>query len=274
MEKDGKKWWDGRPLSDGKNLFVGNASRHRRRFLSQDFLFAVVPFTAVLLICATVMTCVPRYRDAAGGEKKAASGHTGGSREDIAARYGIDICNPVREAPAKFPRNAKMPDKRESEVSGAISNTGFSPGRDLVYVTDSRVWWESDNDGDADDECDHTMHKAMEIPFRRLVNLVSDAGWQLRVQEAYRPDGIHSSKSLHKEGRALDITMDKTPRISHYERIAAYEELCKMAWQAGFDWVYYEYNGGTGPHVHASVRRDGAAAPRELRDIWEGNETK
>ena len=34
---------------------------------------------------------------------------------------------------------------------------------------------------------------------------------------------------------------------------ANYELLCKLAWQAGFDWVFYEYGSGTGPHVHASV---------------------
>ena len=44
-------------------------------------------------------------------------------------------------------------------------------------------------------------------------------------------------------------------------QIAAYEELAKLAWQAGYDWVYYENSRGTGPHVHASVRADGPRMP-------------
>ena len=71
-----------------------------------------------------------------------------------------------------------MPDAKECDISGSITNNDFSAGRDLVYVDDPRVWWESDNDGDDDDECDHSMNAVIEIPFRRLVNLVTAAGWQ------------------------------------------------------------------------------------------------
>jgi hypothetical protein len=174
---------------------------------------------------------------------------------------GVDLVNPVRPAPEKFPRNSKMHNVKERDVCGEIVNGKFSPGRDLVYITDSRVWWESDNDGVTDYECDHSMHKAMEIPFRRLVNLVeTKAELQLRVQETYRPDGVHSQKSLHKEGRALDVTLgykNGEKLKTAEEMYAAYETLCKLAWQAGFDWVFYEYSSGTGPHVHASVRADG-----------------
>ncbi len=171
-----------------------------------------------------------------------------------------DLINPVRPAPEKFKRDSYLPAKRESEASGAITNSDFSAGRDLVYVADERVWWESDNDGDTDDECDHSMHVVMEIPFRRLANLVVAAGWQLRVQEAYRATGIHASKSLHKEGRALDLTVDNLGdvKLTPFEKIAAYEALAKMVWQAGFDWVYYENSAGGGPHIHASVKADGS----------------
>ena len=172
---------------------------------------------------------------------------------------GPDLFNPVREAPATFKRNTYLPNIREGEASVSVGVVEFSAGRDLVYVTDDRVWWESDHDGDDDDECDHSMHAAMEIPFRRLINLIVAAGWQPRVQEAYRASGVHANRSLHKEGRALDITIDRLtePKLTHFEKIAAYEELSKLAWQAGFDWVYYEYGSGTGPHIHASVRPDG-----------------
>lgn len=172
---------------------------------------------------------------------------------------GPDLHNPVREAPEKFKRNTYLPAIREGDASVSVSDVDFSAGRDLVYVADDRAWWESDNDGDDDDECDHTMHAAMEIPFRRLINLIVAAGWQPRVQEAYRASGVHANRSLHKQGRALDITIDRVgePKLTHFEKIAAYEELSKLAWQAGFDWVFYEYGSGTGPHIHASVRPDG-----------------
>ena len=180
-----------------------------------------------------------------------------------------DLYTPVREASEKFARDTYLPNKRESEASVAIAEVDFSAGRDLVYVEDKRAWWESDNDDkDNDDECDHSMHAAMEIPFRRLANLVAATGkWQLRVQEAYRENGVHASKSMHKQGRAIDLTVEnlRGKKLTPFEKIAAYEELAKLAWQAGFDWVYYENSKGTGPHIHASVRPDGKRLTHEMR---------
>lgn len=172
---------------------------------------------------------------------------------------GPDLLSAVRPPPKTFKRDSTLPRTGEGDASGSITNGDFSAGRDLVHVDDPRVWWESDNDGVSDDECDHSMHAAMEIPFRRLVNLVSTTGWQLRVQEAYRASGTHADRSLHKEGRAIDITVDRASgeKLTPFEKVAAYEELAKLAWQAGFDWVFYENSRGTGPHVHASVRADG-----------------
>ncbi|NLB70240.1 MAG: hypothetical protein GX804_11285 [Lentisphaerae bacterium] len=180
-----------------------------------------------------------------------------------------DLFNPVREAPESFKRDTFLPAMRESEASVAIADVDFSPGRDLVYVEDVRVWWESDNDDHEDDyECDHSMHAAMEIPFRRLSNLVAKTGkWELRVQEAFREWGVHSRNSLHKQDRALDITVERLhgEKLTFFEKRAAYEELAKLAWQAGFDWVYYEHSRGTGPHIHASVRPDGEVLTRKTR---------
>lgn len=165
---------------------------------------------------------------------------------------------PVRPFPEKFPRRSCMPDMRESEASGPISNSVFSAGRDLVYVVDDRVWWESDNDGESDDECDHTMHYAMELPFRRLVEMCVASNATLRVQEAYRATGVHASRSLHKEGRALDLTcpeLDPDNPSDRLSSIKSLEILAKMAWAAGFDWVYNEWPRGGGPHIHASIKR-------------------
>ncbi|MBR1837463.1 MAG: hypothetical protein IJ783_09270, partial [Kiritimatiellae bacterium] len=188
------------------------------------------------------------------------------------ARVSAPLAEPVREAPAAFPKGSRLPVASERDASGAVSPGSFSPARDLVYVDDSRCWWESDHDGEADDECDHSMHAAAELPFRRLVELVaaSEPGFQLRVQEAYRATGdIHSRRSLHGEGRALDLTLgrpDATESLKGAEGAAALERLAKLAWSAGFDWVYNENPKGGGPHVHASVRAD---APR-LRPAPQG----
>lgn len=170
----------------------------------------------------------------------------------------------VRPFPASFPRRACMPDIRETEASGDISVSTFSPGRDLVYVDDPRVWWESDFDGETDDEDDHSMHACIEPAFRRLVELVAMSNATLRVQEAYRPATIHSPKSLHREGRALDLTCPGLdPKISDpgpaspdqlLPSQASLEILAKLCWAAGFDWVYYEVPQKSGAHLHVSCR--------------------
>ena len=182
----------------------------------------------------------------------------------------------VRPFPDKFPRRACMPDIKESEACGAISNSTFSPGRDLVYVDDSRVWWESDFDGETDDEDDHSMHRAMEPAFRRLVELVAMSNATLRVQEAYRPASIHSAQSLHKEGRALDLTCPDldpdVPKTSPRDgkqvlpSQLSLEILAKLCWAAGFDWVYYEVPKNSGAHLHVSVRRDAADGDVKIGD--------
>ncbi len=205
--------------------------------------------------------------DESGCSKKRASATPADAGEDVPEAVlmpGLDV--PVRPAPKSFPRGTRLPaGTTEREASGSISPGSFSPGRDLTYVDDPRCWWECDFDGDSDDECDRTMHAAAEIPFRRLVNLVAAArpDLQLRVQEAYRPTGdIHSPKSLHGEGRALDLTLGlpgAKESLRGSQGTEALELLASLAWQAGFDWVYNEYPKGGGPHVHASVRRD---APR------------
>jgi hypothetical protein len=151
----------------------------------------------------------------------------------------------VREKPERFPPNTYRPRQREGSVSGSIDMSLFSAGRDLVHVDDDRVWWESDHDK-GDTECDHSMHRAMEPPLRRLIELVNNEGATLEVHDAYRPAGVHNARSLHREGRALDLTCDQL----------GLERLACLAWAAGFDWVYHEAGAKGGAHVHVSMRRD------------------
>ena len=151
-----------------------------------------------------------------------------------------------RPAPAKFPKRTHLPNIRECDASGSIVFSRFSAARDLVYVDDRRVWWESEHDEEYDDEDDHSMHYAIEAPFRRLVEYVCASNATLKVQECYRATGVHHSRSLHKEGRALDLTAEGMDL----------ETLAKLAWMSGFDWVYYECPRNGGNHIHASVRWD------------------
>lgn len=152
---------------------------------------------------------------------------------------------PVRKIPEKFRKDTFMPPKPERDISGGRNAELFSPGRDLIYVDDKRVYWESDHDKN-DTECDHSMHKAMEEPLRLLIELVCQKNGTLEVQDTYRASGIHNKRSLHKEGRAIDITCDEL----------GLEKLACLAWAAGFDWVYYEASSRGGAHVHCSVKTD------------------
>lgn len=156
----------------------------------------------------------------------------------------------VRPKPKDFRPDTYRPKQREGKTSGSIDLGSFSAGRDLVHVDDARVWWESDNDS-GDTEDDHSMHRAMEAPLRRLIELVDRAGGTLKVQDAYRGSGVHNPRSLHKEGRALDLTCDEL----------GLEELARLCWMAGFDWVYHEASSRGGSHVHVSIRRDHDSGP-------------
>jgi len=151
---------------------------------------------------------------------------------------------PTRAIPDAFPSNTHRPNVKESIASGAIDLGTFSAGRDLMYIDDARVWWESDNDTN-DTEDDHTIHASLELPLRRLIELVTERGGTLKVQDCFRASGVHNKRSLHKEGRAIDLTCDEL----------GLETLARLCWAAGFDWVYHERRSRGGAHVHCSVKR-------------------
>jgi hypothetical protein len=146
-----------------------------------------------------------------------------------------------RELPAHFPLDTHLPPCRETKASGAINPNTFSAGDDLIRFDDERVWWESDHVRNGD-ENDHIINRAMKVPLEKLIESVYQLGGSLKIQDAYQPAGEHGRTSLHKEGRAIDLTCTDM----------SLETLAKLCWLAGFDWVYYEAKGGA--HVHCSVR--------------------
>ena len=182
----------------------------------------------VLLLVLLITTCVHKTRLPAPADEKTV----------------IKQVYKLRDKPTRFKANSYRPNIKESKASGAIELSTFSPGKSLVFVDDPRAWWESDNDKN-DTEDDHSMHAAMEAPLRRLIDIVSERGATLKIQDTYRAAGIHNPRSLHKEGRAIDLTCDDL----------GLEELAKLCWMTGFDWVYYEAKAKGGAHIHCSVSR-------------------
>lgn len=171
-----------------------------------------------------------------------------------------DLHNPVREAPASFPPDSNMPRGKEIYASGPIDLGTFSETNDLVRFEDTRVWFESDKDHHSDDEDDHLVHRAMEVPLKRLANLLEKKGGSLKIQDAYRhaeKNKIHLTASLHCEGRAIDLTCEKV----------GLSDLAKLCWQSGFDFVLYEVPRKSGVHLHCSVKRspDAPLPPRPAK---------
>lgn len=169
-----------------------------------------------------------------------------------------DLHTPVRPAPASFPPDSNLPRGKEIYASGPIDLKTFNPSNMLVRFVDARVWFESDGDHPGEEEDDHVIHSAVEVPLKRLVNLLEKKGGKLKIHEAYRAadrNKVHLTTSLHGEGRALDLTCEKL----------SLSDLAKLAWQSGFDFVLYEKPRKSGVHLHCSVKRspDAPLPPRQ-----------
>lgn len=218
------------------------------RWMKLAFALAGALCALGILLCLCIEGC--------GGEKqppdrkKTAAQTPPAADRPPAAAPAPDLKNPVRPAPAAFPRDSNLPRGKESLHSGPIDLATFDPKRDLTRFEDPRVWFESDHDPSGKED-DHLISRAMETPLRRLVNLVEAKKGKLKIQDAYRPaaqNTVHLGKSLHLEGRAVDLTCEGL----------ALGDLAKLCWQAGFDFVLYEAPKASGDHIHCSVKREKA----------------
>ncbi len=209
------------------------------KWMTGAILFAVAFSICGLFLVFSVEGC--KKNKTGSNDDKASTNNVAKVKEKV------DLFNPVRPAPASFPPDSNMPLGKESKNSGSIDLKTFDPKRDLIRFEDRRVWFESDHDkGDVED--DHMINRAVEIPLKRLVNLLEKKGGKLKVQEGYRAADkkkIHMEKSLHREGRAVDITSDGL----------SLSQLAKLSWQAGFDFVLYEVPPRGGQHLHCSMKR-------------------
>lgn len=222
-----------------------------RRWMRGAMAFAGAVCIVGLLVCA-----IFERRGKVPAEEESKKPEDGEKKQE--AVQPPDLFNPVRPAPATFPPDSNLPRGKEIYASGPIDLATFKPKEDLIRFEDKRVWFESDNDH-ADDEDDHLIHRAAEVPLKRLVNLLEKKGGKLKVHEAYRAadkNKVHLACSLHCEGRAVDLTCEKV----------SLSDLAKLAWQSGFDFVLYEKPAKSGVHLHCSVRRspDTSLPPRPL----------
>lgn len=201
---------------------------------------------AVLLVVALLLCFI--FRPGSGAPEKTDAGDQHETKTAQQEAPAPDLFNPVRPAPAAFPPDSNMPRGKESLNAGAIDLKTFDEKRDLVRFEDKRVWFNSDEKTRDDKEDDHLIHRAMEVPLKRLVNLVEKKKGKLKIHDAFRhtdKNTIHTTVSLHCEGRAVDLTVENM----------SLSELAKLTWQAGFDFVLYEKPKRSGEHIHASVKR-------------------
>jgi hypothetical protein len=150
-----------------------------------------------------------------------------------------------REAPRDvFRVGDYAPARPEIEVVGGADKPIRRRSRDYARLVecrhDSVVFKDEEKNG-----ADRRMSRRAHERLHALARLVEREwpGKKPRVTEAWDEETEHGDRSLHYEGRALDITVSDLD-TSKLGRLSA------LARAAGFDWVYFE----DATHVHVSTR--------------------
>lgn len=136
------------------------------------------------------------------------------------------------------------PGRPEIEVVGGVDKPIRRRSKDYARLVecdhDAIVFKDEEKNG-----ADRRMTRRTHERLHALARLV-DREWpgkKPRVTEAWDEDIEHGDKSVHYEGRALDLTVSDVDS-SKLGRLSA------LARDAGFDWVYFE----DATHVHVSTR--------------------
>lgn len=175
-------------------------------------------------------------------------------------------CGPVQNGNSIRGKNnpmklkQRLPDTEETSMSASGSYSGRVRRGSEAYEALERNFNPEivfkDDESNADDR---RMTKNCQRKLNILAAAVKSkwgANVKLRVITAYDIDDAkkrHGPHSLHHEGRAVDITTSDRDK-------AKYPFLGRMAYDAGFDWVYYATKG----YIHASVKTDKVAEQETL----------
>lgn len=150
-----------------------------------------------------------------------------------------------REAPRDvFRVGDYAPGRPEIDVVGGAGKPIRRRSRDysrlVECVHDDIVFKDEEKNG-----ADRRMSRRTHERLHALARLVEREwpGKKPRVTEAWDEDTEHGDKSVHYEGRALDLTVSDldTTKLGR---------LSALSRDAGFDWVYFE----DATHVHVSTR--------------------
>jgi hypothetical protein len=148
----------------------------------------------------------------------------------------------VAGAAADLELGDKVPNQSETTAVGAITGT-------ILKGTPAFDALETNENADIvfKNEDDKRMTKGLKAKLDSLATAVKTE-WperKLRVTEAWSDSSVHAAQSLHREGRAADLTADDKDQLK-------LGRLARLAVDSGFGWVFYEDD----KHVHASVAKD------------------
>jgi len=150
---------------------------------------------------------------------------------------------PDYDGPHELRLGKSYPETSQKKAVSAILTRLDSDSEHLIRNANSNIVYKDEEGTGADMYM--TPHLAERLNLLAKLVMHEWPGVKLRVTEAWDPEGEHSGKSVHYEGRGADITTSDMD-------LEKYGRLSGLAIQAGFGWVFYEDK----RHVHVSVRRD------------------